>query len=130
MLETSQRKVSIGSLVVVLILLTATVSHPENQLPPISLSVDLSEAPRRIFHARLVIPAAPGPLTLLYPKWIPGEHGPTGPIANLVGVKFSAAGKLLPWRRDDVDMYAFHCEVPGGATAVEVELDYLSPSEK
>lgn len=90
--------------------------------------MDLSEAPRRIFHARLVIPASPGPLTLLYPKWIPGEHGPEGPIAELAGVKFTAAGKPLPWLRDDLDMYAFHCDVPAGANAVEVSLDYLSPS--
>ncbi|MDI1446840.1 hypothetical protein [Polyangium sp. 6x1] len=95
----------------------------------IRLSVDLSEAPRRIFHARLVIPATPGPLTLVYPKWIPGEHGPTGPIENLVGLKFTAAGKTLAWRRDDVDMYAFHLEAPAGANALEVELDYVSPSQ-
>ncbi|MDI1483554.1 hypothetical protein [Polyangium sp. y55x31] len=95
----------------------------------IRLSVDLSEAPRRIFHARLVIPATPGPLTLVYPKWIPGEHSPTGPIVNLVGLKFTAAGKTLAWRRDDVDMYAFHLEAPAGANALEVELDYLSPSQ-
>src|SRR5438128_1807814 len=51
--------------------------------PPIAIAVDASEAPRKIFHARLVVPAPPGPLTLLYPKWIPGEHGPSGPIADL-----------------------------------------------
>jgi len=131
MFKVSQPKVFVGSLVVVLILLlAATLTYSGNPLPPISLSVDAREAPRRIFHARLVIPAAPGPLTLLYPKWIPGEHGPTGPITNLAGMKFTAAGKSLEWRRDDLDMYAFHCQVPAGANAVEVELDYLSPSEK
>jgi predicted metalloprotease with PDZ domain len=77
-----------------------------------------------------VIPAAPGPLTLLYPKWIPGEHGPTGPITNLVGLKFTAAGKPVAWRRDDLEMYAFHCQVPPGANALEVELDYVSPTQK
>jgi len=96
--------------------------------PPIHIAVDLREAPRRIFHARLEIPAAPGPLTLLYPKWIPGEHGPTGPIADVAGIKFTAGGKPLAWRRDDVDMYALHCEVPAGAHSVEVALDYLSVS--
>lgn len=94
---------------------------------PIRLSVDATEAPRRIFHARLIIPASPGPLTLLYPKWIPGEHGPTGPIADLAGLKFSAAGRPVPWHRDDVDMYAFHVDVPAGADVVEAELDFLSP---
>ncbi len=95
---------------------------------PIRITVDLREAPRRIFHAQLEIPAAPGRLTLVYPKWLPGEHAPSGPIADLAGVKFTAAGKPLPWRRDDVDMYAYHCEVPAGANTVEVTLDYLSPS--
>ncbi len=103
-------------------------SLPAKDAPPIRVSVDLREASRRIFHARLEIPAAPGSLTLLYPQWIPGEHGPTGPIADLVGLKITAAGKTLAWRRDDVNMYAFHCEVPAGAESVEVTLDYLSPS--
>ena len=67
---------------------------------PIMLEVDAREAPKRIFHARLSIPASPGTLRLYYPKWIPGEHGPTGPITDLAGLKLSAAGKPIPWRRD------------------------------
>ena len=97
---------------------------------PIGLSVDLREAPRRIFHARLTIPVTHGPLTLRYPKWIPGEHGPTGPIQNLTGLKFSVGGNRVAWRRDDVDMFVFHCEVPAGARTLEVELDYVSPTDK
>ncbi len=93
----------------------------------ITIQVDARDAPRRIFHARLSIPASPGPLTLVYPKWIPGEHGPVGPIADLSGLEFQAAGKDLPWRRDPVDMYAFHLDVPSGADRVDVRLDYLSP---
>src|SRR5262249_46059767 len=89
--------------------------------------LDASEAPRKILHARLVIPARPGPLTLLYPKWIPGEHGPTGPVTDLAGLKITAAGKPLAWRRDEVDMYALHCTVPEGADNVEVRLDFLTP---
>ena len=79
-----------------------------------------------MFHARLVIPVEPGPVTLYYPKWIPGNHGPTGPIADLAGLKMHAGGKDVSWRRDDVDMYAFHCTVPAAAHALEVNLDYLS----
>src|SRR5271167_4546170 len=71
--------------------------------PTVTLSVDASEAPRKIFHAQLRIPAKPGTLTLYYPKWIPGEHGPTGPITDLTGLKFAARGKSLPWRRDLLD---------------------------
>jgi predicted metalloprotease with PDZ domain len=94
---------------------------------PIQISVDLSEAPRHMFHAHLVIPATPGPFTLAYPKWIPGEHMPDGPIADLSGLKFTAGGKTLVWRRDDVDMWQFHMDVPAGATSVEASLDYLNP---
>jgi predicted metalloprotease with PDZ domain len=72
--------------------------------------------------------ASPGALTLVYPKWIPGEHGPTGPITDLVGLKFTAAGRTLPWRRDPVDMYAFHLDVPPGAREVEAALDFLTAS--
>jgi predicted metalloprotease with PDZ domain len=94
----------------------------------VRLSVDATEAPRKLLRATEVIPAQPGPLTLYYPEWIPGEHGPTGPIINLSGLKFTAAGKTLQWRRDPVDMYAFHIEVPQGANAVEVNLEFLAPT--
>jgi len=94
----------------------------------IRLSADLREAPRRIFHARLELPVKPGPMTLLYPKWIPGEHAPDGPIADLVGLKLSANGKTIPWRRDEVDMYMFHIDVPSGANTLEAIYDYLSPA--
>jgi predicted metalloprotease with PDZ domain len=95
---------------------------------PITLSVDATEAPRKLFHAHLTIPVNAGPLTLVYPKWIPGEHGPTGPIINLAGLKFTAGGKTIPWRRDDVEMYAFHLEVPAGVKELEASLDFLSPT--
>ena len=95
---------------------------------PIMLTVDAREAPRKLLRARLSIPASPGALTLVYPKWLPGEHGPTGPITDLVGLKMSAAGKPIDWQRDPVDMYAFHLEVPPGADAVEVALEFLSAS--
>jgi predicted metalloprotease with PDZ domain len=94
----------------------------------VRLSVDATDAPRKLLRATEVIPAQPGPLTLYYPQWIPGEHGPTGPIINLSGLKFTAGGKALQWRRDPVDMYAFHIEVPPGASAVEVALEFLAPT--
>ena len=94
------------------------------------LFVDASDAPAKLFRAKLMIPVAPGPLTLHYPKWIPGEHGPTGPINGLTGLKVTAGGQVLQWRRDDVDTYAFHVLVPAGAKELEVALDYASPSER
>jgi len=126
-MQTSSRgKVAFGIAALVALGLSAA-PLPAKDPPPIQIAVDLREAPRRIFHARLAIPAAPGPLTLEYPQWIPGEHEPSGPIADLAGVRFTAGGKPLAWRRDAVDMYAFHCQVPAGADSVEVTLDYLSP---
>jgi len=87
--------------------------------------VDAAEAARGLLHARLHIPASPGPPTLFYPKWIPGEHMPSGPINNLTGLEFSANGKPLDWRRDDTDLFTFHLDVPAGAEAVDVALDFL-----
>jgi hypothetical protein len=84
-----------------------------------TLTVDAREAPRRILHAQLLLPAAAGPLTLRYPKWIPGEHGPNGPIVDVAGLMVRAGGKTVPWRRDDVDLYAVHLEVPTGASSVK-----------
>jgi len=106
----------------------ATPRQPaaESKATPILLEVDASEAPRKLYHARVVIPAEPGPITLYYPKWIPGTHGPSGPIADLAGLKVSADGKAVPWRRDDIDMYAFHCTVPEGAHTLDVTLDLLA----
>jgi predicted metalloprotease with PDZ domain len=96
--------------------------------PTVTLSVDASEAPRKIFHAQMHIPAKPGTLTLYYPKWIPGEHGPTGPITDLTGLKFTASGKTLKWRRDLLDGFTFHVEVPEGESEVVANLDYASPA--
>ena len=96
---------------------------------PITVAVDATEAPRRIFHARLAIPARPGPLTLLYPKWIPGEHAPDGPIVDVAGLRFTAGGHSVAWRRDLEDMFTFHLTVPAGADTIEASLDFLSPTE-
>jgi predicted metalloprotease with PDZ domain len=96
---------------------------------PIQLHVDASDAPRRIFHVQMTMPAQPGPMTLLYPQWIPGEHGPTGPVINLVGLKIQGGGKTLPWKRDDVNLYAFVFDVPTGVTSLDVAFDYIAPPE-
>ena len=121
----------LAAFVAVLIHSQSVAAKPRIDSPPaaaITLSVDATEAPRKLFHARMTMPVSPGPLTLVYPKWIPGEHGPTGPIVNLAGLKLTAGGKTIPWRRDEVDMYAFHLEVPAGARELEVALDFLSPT--
>ncbi len=96
--------------------------------PTVTLSLDATTAPRKIFHATLRIPAAGGELTLYYPKWIPGEHAPDGPVIDLAGLKFSANGQTLKWRRDLLDGFTIHVEVPAAATEVDAELDFLSPT--
>ncbi len=92
---------------------------------PVMLEVDATDAPRNLLHARLHIPALPGALTLFYPKWIPGEHSPSGPVNNVTGLKFFANGRPLDWQRDAEDMFQFHLVVPPGAEAVDVTLDFL-----
>lgn len=92
---------------------------------PIQLRVDATGTARKIYHSELIIPATPGPLNLFYPKWIPGEHAPTGPITDLVGLTFSSRGQTLQWRRDSVELFEFHLTVPPGADSVEVKLDFV-----
>ena len=94
----------------------------------ISLTVDASQAPLKIIRAHIVMPVKAGPLTLYYPKWIPGEHAPDGPIANLTGLKFSADGKTIPWDRDLLDVFTFHVDVPTGAEHLDISFDYLEPA--
>ena len=96
----------------------------------ITVAVDATDAPGRLFHSKLTIPVQPGPLTLFYPQWMPGEHGPTGPIVDLTGLKFFANGQMIRWRRDDVDMFAIHVQVPQGVTTLDATLDYTSPVEQ
>src|SRR5262245_66654543 len=105
------------------ILLAAFPSFADD---PITVEVDATDAPRQIYHVRLVIPANSGPLTLHYPKWRPGNHGPTGPLRDLAGLKLRANGKTLEWKRDEVDLYSISCDVPEGCRSVEVSLDLLS----
>ena len=96
--------------------------------PTVTISVDATTAPRKIFHASLKIPASPGDFVLYYPKWIPGEHAPDGPVIDLAGLKFSASGKTLKWRRDLLDGFTLHVDVPAGVTEIDAELDFLSPA--
>jgi predicted metalloprotease with PDZ domain len=96
--------------------------------PTVTIFVDATSAPRKIFHAKLKIPASAGDLTLYYPKWIPGEHASDGPVVDLAGLKFFAGGKALKWRRDLLDGFTLHVDVPPGENEVNAELDFLSPA--
>ncbi|MCU1249301.1 MAG: domain family protein [Edaphobacter sp.] len=108
-----------------LALLLGTTSLLEAQKTPIQITADLSEAPRKLYHADIDIPVKPGPVSLTTPKWIPGNHRPTGPVDQITGVVFTANGKVLPWRRDDEDLYEFHVTVPSGVTTLHAHLDCI-----
>jgi predicted metalloprotease with PDZ domain len=97
--------------------------------PAVKLEVDLRDAPERVYHSKIEFPVTAGPLTLVYPAWIPGEHSPTAAIVDATGLQFRGNGKEIAWRRDSADMYAFHCNVPAGVTMLEATLDYLLPVE-
>jgi predicted metalloprotease with PDZ domain len=92
----------------------------------IALALDVRETPRKLLHARETLPVTAGGLTLVYPKWLPGEHAPDGPITDLVGLKFSAGGRQLAWTRDPFDTFAFHIDVPQGVDSIEASFDFLS----
>src|SRR5271156_1972326 len=95
------------------------------QKTPIQITADLSDAPRKLYHAEIDIPVQPGPVSLTTPKWIPGNHRPTGPVDEITGVVFTANGKVLPWRRDDEDLYESHVTVPAGVTTLHAHLDCI-----
>jgi predicted metalloprotease with PDZ domain len=111
------------------IALFSLVSLPLLAQTPVKVKIDATGAARRLFHVQMSMPVKAGPMTLLYPEWIPGEHGPTGPIANLVGLKMQSGGQPLPWKRDSDNMYAFHLEIPTGASTLDVAFDFISPPE-
>src|ERR1700692_408762 len=88
--------------------------------PMATVNVGAREAPRGIERVHLVLPVKPGKLTLLYPKWLPGEHAPDGPIGGLSGLKFSGNGRAIAWQRDADNMYAFHLTIPSGTSSLDV----------
>lgn len=92
----------------------------------LQLSVDATDIEHRLFRVRESLPVRPGRLTLLYPKWLPGNHAPTGPIEALAGLVVSSGERTLEWQRDPIDMYAFHVEVPRGVTRLELAFQFVS----
>jgi len=109
----------------------ADVPAPQN-VPfqgTLKINVDATDIGRRIFRVHETIPVQAGALTLLYPQWLPGNHSPTGPIDKFAGLKVTANGQVLPWVRDPLNVYAFHVDVPQGASSVEVEFQFLSPQD-
>jgi predicted metalloprotease with PDZ domain len=112
------------AITILTVLFTASASG-QSQKPPIQITADLSDAPRKLFHAEVDLPVTEGPLTVITPKWIPGDHRPTGPVDGITGVVFTAKGQTLPWRRDDVDLYEFHLTIPAGVSTLHAHLDAI-----
>jgi predicted metalloprotease with PDZ domain len=136
--------------VVALLLYAASVGHvfaspgpTPSQLPPripepqdrpfpgkIELSVDATDLERRIIHVHEHLTGIGASSTLLFPKWLPGDHAPTGTLDRFSGLKVSAAGTAVAWTRDSVDVWAFHIQAPKGAAALDIQFDYLSPTSE
>jgi predicted metalloprotease with PDZ domain len=94
----------------------------------IHLAVDTTDVERRIVHVHERLSGVTPNLVLLYPKWLPGNHAPTGPIERLAGLKITANGAQVLWRRDPVDIYAFRVQAPAGVKSIDIDFDYLSPT--
>ena len=95
----------------------------------IRLHVDLSDAPRNIYHAHLQIPVHAGEMSLVFPKWIPGNHRPSGPLAALTGIQMEGQGQSIAWRRDEIEMYEFHLTIPAGVNEIDVGLDAITSKD-
>ncbi len=103
----------------------ANAASLATQANPMTLVLDAREAGRGIMYSHMVIPAKPGTFTIVYPKWIPGEHGPTGPLNDLTMLRVTAGGRDLSWQRDKVDLYAFHVDVPSDVNAIDVDFSVI-----
>lgn len=92
-----------------------------------TLSVDATDLDRRIFRVKQTIPVTKaGPMVLLYPEWLPGNHAPRGQLEKIAGLVITAGGKPVKWVRDPVEVYAFHVDVPEGTTALDLSFEFLS----
>ena len=113
-------------LILALVMALAALAPPARAVAaePSRIELDATQAPAGLLHSHLTFPASAGTLTLAYPKWIPGEHSPGGPLSQVVRLTFSAGGRPLAWHRDDLDIFLFHVEVPEGVTAVQADLDF------
>ena len=94
--------------------------------PTLQVEVDARELARRLVHADIRIPCHPGPLRLWYPKWIPGCHAAEGPLQNVGGFRVETTdGKPIRWKRDEVELFCVHCDVPAGVSEIRAHLDYI-----
>jgi predicted metalloprotease with PDZ domain len=108
-----------------------TIPPPRDVAYPgtIQLTVDATDVTRAIFRVHERIPVShAGDFVLLYPKWLPGNHSPSGQINKVAGFSVTRGGRNLRWVRDTLDVYAFHVDVPQGVNAIDVDFQYVSPT--
>ena len=98
-------------------------------LAPIEIQVNATNLRQKIFDIHEHIPVKAGALTLLYPQWLPGEHGPNGPLVQLASLHMSANHKPIEWQRDEVNMFAFHLNVPANTDSIDLDFQFLSPAQ-
>ncbi len=133
----SFRSSLIAAAVVAALSLSASVAAQDASIPAprdqpyagmLTVNVDLTDAPHRVFRVHETIPVKPGAFKLFYPQWIPGEHAPSGPIENIAGLIITANGKQLAWRRDLRDMYTLNLDVPAGVSQLDLQFQFLAPA--
>jgi predicted metalloprotease with PDZ domain len=93
----------------------------------VELAVRLPDPMQKILYVHEVMPVRPGDLTLYYPKYIPGDHSPDGPVDTMMGLEITAGGKPIAWQRDAVDMFTFHLAVPPGTDRIDIRFEFPSP---
>jgi predicted metalloprotease with PDZ domain len=133
----SFRSSLIAAAVVAALSLSASAAAQDASIPAprdqpyagmLTVNVDLTDAPHRVFRVHETIPVKPGAFKLFYPEWIPGEHAPSGPIENIAGLIITANGKQLAWRRDLRDMYTLNLDVPAGVSQLDLQFQFLAPA--
>ncbi|HEY1975891.1 MAG TPA: hypothetical protein VGG89_05085 [Candidatus Baltobacteraceae bacterium] len=92
---------------------------------PMTIVLDARKASVGLAYSHMTIPVAPGPFTIVYPEWIPGEHSPDGPLNDISQLVIRANGHPIAWHRDQVDMYAFHVDVPQGVRTINADFTVL-----
>jgi predicted metalloprotease with PDZ domain len=109
-----------------------TIPDPQDTPYPglMTLDIDATNTAQGIFTTRETLTGVkPGPMTLLFPKWLPGNHSPSGQLDKLAGLHIRAGGKDLPWVRDPVEVYGFHIDVPAGVRKLEIDLQFISATK-
>ena len=99
-------------------------THANQAAGTVELTVRLPNPQQKLLYVHEVMPVPPGPLTLYYPKYIPGDHAPDGPIGTMMGLEISANGKRIAWHRDEVDMFTFHLTVPAGTHRIDIRFEF------